>query len=275
MFIKTLDAINSFLRTIQQLMGAPDQERKADCKFDNRPQTINLNAELVVPENVEKKRACREERQITVQKWIATGTWLAFLAASYYGYVAKQQRDTMTGTLGEAQKQTSLYRQELEATQAGLIQAFVQSEGTSQARIVFNNSGRGFARGTNGTFTVTRRTFDGKILGKQVVRAAFGQIAGSGADSPQRSGTKYFEIAGYDLTAIDSLRETVIVDGSYDYNNGFDSRIADRLCEQNIPIYNSGVGKYLGQSWQPCDTVPGALRTYAQQKKEYDQTHRH
>jgi hypothetical protein len=72
-----------------------------------------------------------KRRYLRVQWCIVGATILAFFAAAYYALVARQQRDTMEkqwntmhDTLIEAQEQTKLFRQQLEATTGATVRIF-------------------------------------------------------------------------------------------------------------------------------------------------------
>ena len=81
-----------FLRVQKQIGSIHDQQEAADQQRqydEQRPQI--LNAELQVPEAVQRQKRTSDNRQFAVQVALAVVTFLAFLAAAIYAGIASRQ----------------------------------------------------------------------------------------------------------------------------------------------------------------------------------------
>lgn len=90
---------NDFQQYTRAIRDAPKREQQ-----DQKPELppLVVQAELHVPENIERDRQTHENRQHRLQIWVVIGTWAAFAAASIYAGVAYLQWREMIGATDAA-----------------------------------------------------------------------------------------------------------------------------------------------------------------------------
>jgi hypothetical protein len=124
------EAIQEQIRTIHDASETSNQTQK------EIPARLS---ELRIPANERTETNAYRKKQHRQQVWLTWGTWLAFIAASFYGGVAALQLRTLNRTYKEiqgqtaaaqctakaAQKQATLMQQQLEGTMAAIL--FIES----------------------------------------------------------------------------------------------------------------------------------------------------
>src|ERR1700722_15575704 len=69
-------------------------------KSDQDDREIRVRAEVRFTEPAERERRAEQEKQTSIQCWIARGTWAAFIAASIYAAISLLQwREMQTQTV--------------------------------------------------------------------------------------------------------------------------------------------------------------------------------
>jgi hypothetical protein len=93
-------------KALENLAAAIRQAAERDSHNPNRANSLPKRIEVGFPEAIERHRSAEQAKQYRVQRWIAWGTWGAFIAASFYGCVAIKQWQ-------EAKRQTMQTRQQM------------------------------------------------------------------------------------------------------------------------------------------------------------------
>jgi hypothetical protein len=72
----------------QQTEAIREAQKRENKQQEPEQPPIVVQAELHVPENIERDRKTHEDRQHRLQVWIVIGTWAAFVVAAIYAYVS-------------------------------------------------------------------------------------------------------------------------------------------------------------------------------------------
>jgi hypothetical protein len=174
--------------------------------------------------------------------WIAAATIVIAIANIRYTQYAKRQWTEMhasnaiaSGTLREVQSQTLLTRQQIEATQAAIINLTDSSttftgpnEGGGMALdIEVKNTGHAIAHDVIVRFEITKKTIPGdQVIGQPTMwEIPIGEFAPS---DPTRKGLQFEHprvVSGKDFERIKNTGETVRIEGYISYSNGFEPGI--------------------------------------------------
>jgi hypothetical protein len=208
-------------------------------------------------------------------KFVAELVGLGFLIA-YTIYTAgiycanKRAAQAAHDTLGQIQQQTALYRQQLEATQAAVIQLFSPPRlddrgpalGGMDLYIRLKNTGRAIAHGAEVRLEITKREIPSdKILGVPIQwNIPIGEFIQSDDKFLEFS---YPQIVGAkDAQRMAETRETLRIDGAILYDNGFSHPISQPICLSYIHwIIKSKSGTLQGEGieFDPCGVFRGIV----------------
>lgn len=100
--LRRLDAV---LLEFQQFLGSIFNQQEADNlrQHDYKHRPLEVSGKYRLPEEVEGKRQANDDRQYRVQKWLAVGTWLAFIAAVIYAGINYRMLSEMRKSTKAAQ----------------------------------------------------------------------------------------------------------------------------------------------------------------------------
>lgn len=241
------------LRSLVQLLS-PYQETEnpisanqstAEQHGQPRPQatvhavTQRSNAEISQDETDRQGTNAFQRRTLTVQWCLFTATMLAFGAAAYYAFIAKQQKDTMEGTFQQIRNQTILTRQQVVGTQAAFLRLTYDFDPINKAiSISIDNEGLYLqsqhvaAKNTTLRFGVSRRQLpSGKILWESP------SITRSIPHIGQQTFREIYQVpmSGQDQRALHDWLQTIRIEGSFSYDNGFGDLIPEEaLCQSYL-----------------------------------------
>jgi len=161
----SLTAIQAEIRSIRHQQETANQRQRKQ-----REQPIALTAELQIPKDVQRDRSARDDRQYRAQKWLAFGTWLAFLAAAIYAGVNykmlsemrranKAANESFAQTLKQMQAQTKALQDSANSALTTSETARAQLEASQRAWVAVVNPP--VLQPTKNGITWTLRNFGG------------------------------------------------------------------------------------------------------------------
>lgn len=115
--MKLFDRLEAFVeqlpKALENLATAIHHAAERDSSKPNRANSSPERIEVHLPPTDDTQRKTEQRKQLITQRWIAVGTWGAFLAASFYGCVAirqwremRAQTAQMRGQVDETHTQT-------------------------------------------------------------------------------------------------------------------------------------------------------------------------
>ncbi|HEY6340357.1 MAG TPA: hypothetical protein VIY49_02600 [Bryobacteraceae bacterium] len=253
------------LRSIQQdIRAIRDQQERVNERNEQPPPTPPpiLSAELQIPERIERSNHANSDREYTTQKWLTVGTWLAFAAAAIYAGIAYSQKKTMDDTYKEIVKQTAVQRQEAVGNTAALITAdFGPSrDGIS---VYFDNRGVVDGRNVTATFKAQRMTLPGLArLGPVIEKEYTEPVVPNGNKDGRRVYGIDFQMPDYTVAALQEMRETIKIEGTFSFDNGYGDIIPKKLC---LYWLTSAQGTPGGE-FLPCDGFETRIANIFKQK---------
>src|ERR1700722_11078051 len=112
---------DSLIAIHQDIRSIRDQKESGGEHPKIPPPSPIVNAELQIPERIERDNQSNSNREYRLQKWLTVGTWLAFVAAAIYAAIAYRQKVTMDNTFHQIENQNTLLRKQLEGTMSADI----------------------------------------------------------------------------------------------------------------------------------------------------------
>jgi hypothetical protein len=153
-FIAALDRLREEVASLQKSIDSIRDEYKTQHEDDRNqlPRSVIVQAELQVPEAIERDHGRRDERTHRQQTWLTVGTWLAFVAAAVYAGIATLQFRTAKEGLELTRKSVQDAADNFRLDE----RAWVGLKGTSAAQVkvgkpiginfVIRNTGKTIAR---------------------------------------------------------------------------------------------------------------------------------
>jgi uncharacterized protein (UPF0333 family) len=277
-----LEAIKLALLSLRDdLHGQMEEINKSNKANDKKQQMPHETiTEAHLPEGVEIHKSAPDARQDKkYQRHSLVLQWLTFIALVLYAYftymIMKSTKDAAEATSraanaasksAKASEDTAkLTKHEVVGTDAAILEGYVRyspSQDTPPGLPVFSidiaNTGKSMATQVKGTITVSRKTLPGlKTISSHTVSIDIPQIVNdSGPNRPSMGIGKAFQVPGFNLDAVMKLRETVRVEGTYTYDNGFGDIIKKSLCYQLKANLNAQACAYQGAFFIGCDDIP-------------------
>jgi hypothetical protein len=232
-----LQAIRSSLQ--EQIRAIRDASEAAN---ETREQIPKHLAELRVPVDEKTEANAYRNKAHHQQIWLTWGTWLAFIAASFYAYIAYKQKAVMVDTYREIQKQTTaaqcaakaaqdqakLLREQLEGSEAAYFEFRPNlSEGSDSFWPSAYNWGHLAAKNLHIEIAFEERTIpDRRIVAKPQVFTI---------DAPVAPAQKHAIGAGrrtvkIDWDSVHALRTFVQANLNYRYDDGFGTIVNGSEC---------------------------------------------
>ena len=202
---------------------------------------------------------------------------IAVLTGIYVHY-SRAQWKVMSGQLVEMKKTTEASKVAAEAAQSSAqlnwqimrssnAAALAPRIGTNVAdpvalayglSISFNNGGKVPAKNFRCEATMTRQTVPGYRTIGHTQRIAFGadQVrpwAGANSYGPAETVYGKFELSSFtdrDMQSIHDMHETVEIEGTFQYEDGFQNTVKESFCFLNLRVHN--VAGNFNEGWFPC-----------------------
>ncbi|SRR5712691_1772181 len=207
------------------------------------------------------------------EKWqigttVGLGVIGIFALFIYYGQLCEMKKVTKAteNAATAAKGSLDLTRQVVKGTQAAICHA-IPGLGTTVTSmyVQIRNDGKVSAIQLQATFSITRKSLpDGKVIGlPQRIEISRGQLP------PDGKAGKYFALGGFskrDFGLLQHIRQTIIVQGAFQYDNGFGDVVHESMCMQLIGSRHDD-GRYNGVEWPTCDYAPERLRQYMEADK--------
>jgi hypothetical protein len=115
--LRVLRGIRDSLLAIQQeIRFVRDQQESQNTQEQTPSPAPVISAELQFPERIERNNQSNSDREYRIQKWLAFGTWLAFVAAAIYAGISKYQLGELKRQADSASAQIGIMQKQLEAT---------------------------------------------------------------------------------------------------------------------------------------------------------------
>src|SRR5437016_8832340 len=105
-FIAAIDRLREEVASLQKSIDSIGDEYKTQHEHDRNqlPPSVIVQAELQVPEAIERDHGRRDDRTHRQQIWLTVGTWLAFGAAAIYAAIAAWQTSVLRGNFRMEQR---------------------------------------------------------------------------------------------------------------------------------------------------------------------------
>lgn len=250
----------------------------AEIKINKQKAQYDTSKEMpwtVHPQNIpdqgaqiEANNERRHRQGHRQQVWLTWGTWLAFIAASIYAWLAHDQLHTMNDTYKQMRSQTHLMETQVEAATAAIIfkQFRISWPESNRAylSVILDNRGRVEASKIQGRISIAEVSIrNGKEISKHFPVWKFApQNLAPSAELPLEVGA-YLDISPKSLRGTDGVPNALKLTGTFTYFNGFRQRV-DGLCYYILGTAEfrnkSGILKEsIGSTVITCGALPAEL----------------
>ena len=271
-------ALEKYL-TNERSEAAAEYNRPGQCQYKPPVGTVHVVTERIQPEKTQSTTDQADnyklqKKSINVQRALCVFTALAFGAAAYYAFVAAQQRDAMTATLCEIQRQTNLMQREVEASSSAFVAREFRASWRNRMLItaLLNNRGKSPATSVTGNFVLVKFSLDGSssVIGKP--KSWEFNVPGSMLPDTPVDRNIEFDISDTDFMKAKMMREAVRITGTFEYFNGF-RELTDSVCYYLLgPIeFRNKTGQLqqtIGPNSVACDDLARIMTDYSQIRQD-------
>jgi hypothetical protein len=233
---------------------------------------INSRLKDVERQQREDKEADRRHNrsQLITNRSIAGFTFLLFVTSAVSDFVlirqtliAQQSANAATIAANAAKTSADLTKRAMEANSAAICNLIVNTRDRIPRMYYVVTCDQGKVSGTlvRGDLTVSIRS--GKKTIPQRTYTLIPQLMRPLDNMPHGS----FELGGFSETDFYALRQSFVVSGSIEYNDGFDRIISSKFCRELLPFRDAN-GKYGGMVQPDCGTpADDLIRQYKEADK--------
>lgn len=274
---KLIAVLEGMRKEIISLRESIDASRDQQERYNQQQQaqrelpqpSIRVDAEIHEKPDPAGKKKPSSERQLTVQRVIAVGTWCAFIAAAIYAGYARSQLRTMDATYWQVEQQTRILQQQLSGTQGAVlnIEAGMQEYGFI---VDIKNLRPVSAKHVNGTVEISRITLPGmKVVGSPR-QIAFSVPVLSTANEFNQTYPVPIEWTEEKWEKV-SPPYSFMIKVDFSYDDGFGNPISNHFCQAQIPIItirniNGAMVKTGGL--YPCDDFVNSIKRWISLKRD-------
>lgn len=265
--LREFKALRESVRDIQQDIHAiRNQQEQNNQHGQPRTPPPVLQAELQIPESVERGNQARDDRTHHLQLWLCVGTWLAFAAAAIYAGIAACQ-------LSKTSEQTKLMQQEVEATSSAFIGREFRANWRDHMLItaLLNNRGKSPATAVHGNFVLVKFSLDNKSAVGNPQSWDFTVLETMLPDTPVDRSIE-FDVSAAVTRNARMMREAIRLTGTFGYFNGF-REISEPICYYLLgPIEFRNKAGQVQQTNGPtsvaCDDLTRVMDDNAQSRQD-------
>jgi hypothetical protein len=160
-----------------------------------------------------------------------------------------------------AEDSAKLSKQIIAGTEGAVLEdtAYYQPQPTGPPVFILNirNEGKSISPHVTGTLTVSRKTLPAlKTIDSRPFTVDMVQLANDGGPNRFSNGkSQTFQVPGFNADAVLKLRETVRVEGTYDYDDGFGRMVPKSVCYQLKAILNPQACAYQAAVFMWCSEI--------------------
>ena len=168
-----------------------------------------------------------------------------------------------------AQDGAELNKRIVVGTDAAIIEDLPRYEPQPNGPPVFSlnirNEGKSISPHVTGILTVSRNTLPAlKTIEPRPFTIDMVQLANDGGPNRFNNGkSQTFQVPGFNLDAVLKLQETVKIEGTYHYDDGFGRMVPKYACYQLVAILNSQACAYQGAQFMTCGEAPYQASSFA------------